>query len=150
MAQENKSISVLPAQEQAQIDLWADFGWDLKSSQEIFNRDSHLEGRSSGTYSVTTTTNYVKLVFTRDTNMKNYNEIAAIEREFDSLHEHKIPGPNLNGKWILSFLFFGIGLVLFILLKLINMKKKKDAIAHNSMVRRKRAELRQKARALLS
>lgn len=146
---ETKSISVHPSYEQNQIDLWADFGWALLSSQEIYSKDTHTESRSDGNYSVTETTNYVKLVFQRDTEMKNYNEIRQIEKEFDSQKEVAIPGPNFNFLWFLFSCLYGIGLVVFIILKIKNKGKKQQAIEHNQQVARNRITLRQKARALV-
>lgn len=60
---ESTSLSVLPNDEQEAIDTYQKFGWELKSSQEIFNKDSHNERRGDSVYNVTETTNYVKLVF---------------------------------------------------------------------------------------
>lgn len=146
---ETKSVSVDPRHEQTQIDLWADFGWTLLSSQEIFSRESHLEGEGDNINSVTTTTNYVKLVFQRDTEMKNYKEIRQIEKEFDAQNEVRLPGPNFSFGWFILSCMFGLGIVLFILLKIANKDKKKQAIAHNEEVVRNRIKLREKSRALV-
>ena len=40
---ESKSVRVSPASEQITIDRYQKFGWVLLGSQEVFNRDSHLE-----------------------------------------------------------------------------------------------------------
>ncbi|MBE7080383.1 MAG: hypothetical protein E7371_04010 [Clostridiales bacterium] len=82
MAKETKSISVHPDDEQETIDLYQTFGWELQSSQEIFNRDSHLERSGNNINSITTTTNYVKLVFSRETTMPNYSKLSALENEY--------------------------------------------------------------------
>lgn len=60
---ESTSLSVSPKEEQSVIELHHKFGWELKLSQEIFNKDSHNERRGDSVYNVTETTNYVKLVF---------------------------------------------------------------------------------------
>lgn len=85
MAKETKSISIVPSEEQDTIELWQKFGWELVSSQEIFNRDSHLEESGDHINSVTTTTNYVKLVFARDKEMKNYSQIVDLENRFNGV-----------------------------------------------------------------
>lgn len=85
MAKETKSISIVPSEEQDTIELWQKFGWELVSSQEIFNRDSHLEQSGDSVNTVTTTTNYVKLVFARDKEMKNYSEIVDLENRFNNV-----------------------------------------------------------------
>ena len=79
---ETKSISVAPDGENYAIKLWANFGWELKSSQEINNTDSHLERRGDEIVSVTTKENYVKLVFSRDTKMPNYDRIHELEQNY--------------------------------------------------------------------
>lgn len=85
MAKETKSISVHPNDEQSTIELYQCFGWELQSSQEIFDRDSHQERKNDTLYSVTTTTNYVKLVFSRQTDIKNYRKLVELENRFDSV-----------------------------------------------------------------
>lgn len=81
---ESKSMTVAPSREQSTIDTYQKFGWSLVSSQEIFNKDSHLERDSRNNLnSVTETTNYVKLVFQRDTDMPNYAQIRDLNNSFD-------------------------------------------------------------------
>lgn len=85
MAKETKSISIVPSEEQDTIELWQKFGWELVSSQEIFSRDSHLEQSGDNVNSITTTTNYIKLVFARDKEMKNYSQIVDLENKFNGV-----------------------------------------------------------------
>ncbi|MBR6038871.1 MAG: hypothetical protein IKP38_00125 [Clostridia bacterium] len=82
---ESTSVTCKPEEENSRIDLFERFGWTLKSSQEIFNKDSHTEVQHGTRYSVTETTNYVKLVFTRDKDMPYYNEIVSLENKYNSL-----------------------------------------------------------------
>lgn len=89
---ETKSVTVAPDYENFEIQKWAKFGWVLKSSQEIYSKDSHLESRGDAVYSVTSTTNYVKLVFQRDTEMKNYQALKSLEQEYYSLIDPAIKG----------------------------------------------------------
>ena len=81
---ESTSLSVLPNDEQEAIDTYQKFGWELKSSQEIFNKDSHNERRGDSVYNVTETTNYVKLVFQRDKDMPYYKQICELENKYYS------------------------------------------------------------------
>ncbi len=79
---ESKSVSVAPADEQEAIQKHEQFGWELKSSQEIHSQDSHLESRGDEIWNVTTTTNYVKLVFQRDMDMPNIAAVRKVEEEY--------------------------------------------------------------------
>ena len=85
MAFESKSISVAPSEEQNTIELFQTFGWELKSSQEVFSQESHLERDGDDIRSVTSTTNYVKLTFSRDKEMENYAKLAQLENQFYSI-----------------------------------------------------------------
>lgn len=81
---ESKSVRVAPAAEQSTIDRYQKFGWVLLGSQEVFNRDSHLEEGAPGTInSVTETTHFVKLVFQRDMDMPYYNKIKELDEQFE-------------------------------------------------------------------
>lgn len=86
---ESTSLSVLPNDEQEAIDTYQKFGWELKSSQEIFNKDSHNERRGDSVYNVTETTNYVKLVFQRDKDMPYYKQICEIENKYLEVMNNK-------------------------------------------------------------
>ena len=79
---ESKSLTVSPDSEQEIINTMQNFGWELKSSQEIYSKDSHIEKQGRKNVSVTETTNYVKLVFERDTKMENYERICELENTF--------------------------------------------------------------------
>ena len=81
---ESKSVRVSPAAEQITIDRYQKFGWVLLGSQEVFNRDSHLEEGAPGTInSVTETTHFVKLVFQRDMDMPYYDKIKELDEQFE-------------------------------------------------------------------
>lgn len=101
---ESKSLSVSPEMEHEAIETYQKFGWELKSSQEIFNKDSHQELRGDSVYSVTETTNYVKLVFQRDKDMPYYNEVCEIEDKYFDLLNHKPIYYFGHGLLILGFL----------------------------------------------
>ena len=94
---ETKSAQVAPNQEQSTIDLYQKFGWTLLSSQEIYSKNSHIESRGGQNYSVTETTNYVKLTFQRDKDMPNYDKIVPLENEYFAL-ANSIPVNDGKGK----------------------------------------------------
>ena len=76
---ETKAVQIHPSEENEQINLWGKFGWEVQSSQEIYNQNT----KDLGDKVVTTTTNYVKLVFSRDTSMPNYDKIRSYENDYD-------------------------------------------------------------------
>lgn len=82
MAMEIKTLDVKNSEEQSTIEFWSQFGWVLKSSQRVYNKDSHLETRGEDTYSVTETVDFTKLVFERDKNAPNYGKIVSLEKEY--------------------------------------------------------------------
>ncbi len=85
MAMEYKTLDVSNEDETDVIEYWQQFGWELKSSQRIFNRDSHLESRNDSVYSVTNTVNFTKIVLERNTNHPYYRDIVTLEREYVQL-----------------------------------------------------------------
>lgn len=82
---ETMTRKVAPKDEQKTINTMANFGWQVKSSQEINTVDSHLETRNDTLYSVTTKENYVKLLFQRNTEMKNYAQLVQLERQYAAI-----------------------------------------------------------------
>ena len=108
---ETKAFTVSPENEQSTIDLAANFGWKLKSSQEINNTDSHLENRNGNIYNVTTSEHYIKLVMERDTNMNNYARITKLENQFFTIMNAEPVKQEIKIKGWLVF----IGLLLYVL-----------------------------------
>lgn len=88
MAMEIKTLDISNDAEDTTIQIYQDFGWSLKSSQRVFNRDSHLESEGDSVYSVTKTVDYTKLVFERDKSMPHYKEIKELEDRFFYLLEN--------------------------------------------------------------
>ena len=126
---ETKTLTVNPNAEQSTIDLFACFAWNLKSSQEIKTKDSHLERRGDDIVSVTETEHYVKLVFERDTKRENYARIKELEETY---HRIMAAEPTMRtvytsmGITVLLFVFYIIPGVLYLMFK---NKKKKEAKA---------------------
>lgn len=89
MAREIKTLTVKPDEDAQTIQNLQCFGWTLLTSQEVYNKDSHLEAWGKNTYSVTQTTHYVKLTFERDpAKMVNYSQIRRMEEAYMA-----VPGP---------------------------------------------------------
>lgn len=82
MRTEAKTMQVHPRDEQYYIDVMQEFHWNLKSSQEIKTRDSHVETRGGQLYNVTESSNYVKLVFERPIEFPNKDEVVKLENEY--------------------------------------------------------------------
>ena len=81
---ESKSMVVAPSNEQSVIKDFELFGWTLASTQEVRDTDTTIESDYYDIYTVTRTTNYVKLLFQRDKNMANYDEICRLEKIYFS------------------------------------------------------------------
>ncbi len=103
MAMEIKTLDVKNSKEAETIEFWAQFGWVLKSSQRIYNKDSHLEQRGDSTYSVTETVDFTKLVFERDKNGPHYDEIVSLEAEYfacmNALNKAEKEEKNVQARW---------------------------------------------------
>lgn len=107
MAKEIKSLTVKPNEDAQTIQNLQCFGWELLSSQEVYNKDSHLEAWGKNTYSITQTTHYVKLIFERDSaKIANYSQIRRMEDAYMSVpYPKKNPAPEKKKfKWVFSFL----------------------------------------------
>jgi hypothetical protein len=114
---ESYSIQVHPNDEQAVINLMQKFHWSLLTSQEIKNIDSHLERRGDTIYSVTNSEHYVKLVFSRDLDLPNLGEIKKLEQAYNDLPVPRYPKlfPVGLWLWIIFSLFYGIGIVVWLI-----------------------------------
>lgn len=124
---ETKSLKVGVNDEQATIEGMQCFGWELKSSQEINVKDSHLESGTftNNIYSVTTSEHYVKLVFSRDTAMNNYSRISALENEYDTLWGQQ-PVKPAPFRFLVAFILLWIAIVPGILYIVFKIKGKSD------------------------
>ncbi len=99
---ESKSVSVAPAMEQEAIEKHELFGWTLLNSQEVLSKESHLKEEGGDLWNVTTTTNYVKLVFQRNLEMPQIAEIKKLEEKYWNNYEIYKNHPSiLPGKFVL-------------------------------------------------
>ncbi|MBQ3591383.1 MAG: hypothetical protein II979_05530 [Clostridia bacterium] len=116
MATENKSIKVHPALEQTMIDNYELFGWNLMNSQEIHTQTSHSDEDDLFVYHYTTTTNYVKLQFSRDKEMENREKILPLETEFWDCFDTYMSIPKfLPGKIIMGWTILYTGATVVII-----------------------------------
>ncbi len=136
---ESKSIKVGVSQEQHYIDLMQKFGWSLQSSQEINVKESHLERSGDTIYSVSTGENYIKLVFRRDTEMKNYVKLKQLENQYFNVLDRQPSSMNIKTA-LLGLLFFVLPGVLYIVLKVTQKKKWEQEMENTAYPALKEAE----------
>lgn len=117
---ESKSIKTHPELEQEMIERHELFGWKLKSSQEIYSQTSHEEDGLVYTYNCLTTTNYVKLVFSRDRDRENMDKIKKLEEEYWNCVYTYYETPGFLPKKKIFWAIAGIFLIPAVLLLLIN------------------------------
>ena len=82
MAMETKILEVKNSEETRVIEYWSQFGWQLKSSQRIYNKDSHIERRGDDIVNVTETVDFTKIILERDKSNPNYDTIVKLEDEY--------------------------------------------------------------------
>ncbi len=170
--EETKKLKIAPSEEERVTQLMQDFGWSLVSSQEIKNTDSHLERKGDTIYNVTTTENYINLLFRRDTAMPNYNRIVDCENQYYAVPDNQPVSARGRTIAIIASLFFLIMmivgfsngapgfaipcLVFFLILVGVSVLATRSGMKTNAGIRsqnaqndQKRTELRQKSRSLL-
>lgn len=104
MAKEFLTLDVDNSSEADIIQMFQNFGWDLKSSQRVFNQDTrpvaaYTYKDVSFIQSKTETVDFTKLVFEREKNMPGYSELVVLENEFFELYgdlPDVTPGPILD------------------------------------------------------
>ena len=131
---ESVSIQVHPNDEQDQINLMQMFHWNLLSSQTIKTVDSHLERRGDDIYSVTNSEHYVKLAFSRSLETPNLNEIKRLETDYFNLPRPKYPKLLPGGifLWGIASLFYGIGIIGWLMYFFLAYKPNKDKADANA------------------
>ena len=114
MAEQIKSVKVHPDYETMEIEYRQKCGWEFVSTQEIYNKDTHMESSvfSNSVTSVTETTHYVKLTFKRDPNNVK-KEIRDLESKIDSLYPPEEPFLYGCATYVVCFCFLaGIGVLI--------------------------------------
>lgn len=147
--QETRSIRCRVSEEDNEVRLWQCFGWTLLSSQEVNIVDNSLESDYAGNvYQVKHKEQYIKLVFARETNMKNYSELVSLERQYDSIKE--IPYKMYFFSFIKLIFFNVIYLIIFIIKKNRIKKANEQIKQQNQVILKKKQEILEKARRLLN
>ena len=122
-----------PNEEQEIIDRMSSFGWQLKSSQEINSKGLGCEKKGFKNRLTASKENYVKLIFDRDTEMKNYKELVELERRFYDLMNSTPSKPKTYQIFLAVFLLctlFPIGILYAIILS--SKQKNKKALKIDS------------------
>ena len=101
MSIETKKVVCEPTRETNLINHYTSFGWTLSHRDEVFSQTQHITGANtygyifdgdftgSGTtiHSYTTTTNYVNLLFSRDTQKAHYEELSSLDQQCEKLFQ---------------------------------------------------------------
>jgi len=146
---ESTSVQVSPELENNIIEEFESFGWELKSSQTIDTKNTHLESKFDALYSVTESTNYIKLVFRRNKNIKNYEKIKNLEYSFNNMYIRQQPKAPSIGWIICAILFFPLSTIPFIAIYLFKKKKYKDKCQIIKTTNIEACSLKEEARQLL-
>ncbi len=115
---ESKSLQVHPALENSTIELWQNFGWSLKSTQEV---NKYAGEDEDYTY----TESYIKLAFQRDTSIPNYAKIKELEDKYNEIANRE-PTWKPKFHWKLAGILLLLYLVPGIIYLVIYFKKKKE------------------------
>jgi hypothetical protein len=104
---ESKVLEVLPSDEQDTINVTQKFGWNLLSSQMISSNNPNVYSNVLEKYGVDASrlrnprnshsrTEVAKLVFQRDLDLLNLNEIKRLESEYQALVDQVIRVPDYS------------------------------------------------------
>lgn len=149
---EYQTIKVRPYEETNMIQYMETFGWKLDETREIYNEsqevvgstvtvnNSFMQGFTGNDANVkvqtrTNVTHYLNMRFSRDTNMKHYDRISALQSEFESLDylKHKeMPSPPI----VLTLVaIFGFATIILPVMAIVSWKRypkeKAEVIAFN-------------------
>jgi hypothetical protein len=160
---ETRFIEVGPDEVNKIIDVWATFGWELLGApQEINYSTTHRTQETDDHYSseYTTTTNYVKITFQRDKEIKNYSQLASFQSDYEAVPRPGVP-PSRFGIFklfgipiwiivsIIGLLLYVVPGVLIIIWRCVSYSKKnKQWDAEYDNMIKKREEILEKARSL--
>lgn len=122
MAVERKVLRIAAEYEEICIQEYEYFGWKLESSQDCYEESVGVEyDIAFQPWLVSYTNSYVKIILTRDTNMKHYNELAELEikyfadKEMSMDYDEKAKfGGGYIALIVFSFIFALIGLAISI------------------------------------
>ena len=113
---EYKSLNVAPEEETEAIQYYETFGWKLDETREVYNESQKVVGEKYTSYNSfmrgftgndgkvevqtrTAVTHFLSMRFSRETSMKNYDKLSALQNEYESLEY--LPHKDLPRKPIL-------------------------------------------------
>lgn len=153
---ETRSMDIEPYMEEDIIKIMEDFGWQVQNSQRVYSKDSHNEVRDYGTLigikTVTETTDFIKITFSRDRAMPHYSELKKLNDEYEALVPFEyLPEPERDMRWFSDLLFWPT--TLRTIKKYKKDKQEIEAInetryEQNQKIEQKRERLRELARAI--
>jgi hypothetical protein len=129
---ESKTFQCHPDDAQNRIDTMQKFHWSLLSSQDVKTATHGLESGGwlddDNVYSVRRTEHFVKLTFSREIDLPNLNEIKKLEAAYFGLPSPYYPKlfPIHIGLWAVLTLFYGLGIVLWLLYFFLSFKPKTE------------------------
>lgn len=99
---EYKSLKVAPEEETDVIQFYDTFGWKLEETREVYNESQEFLGEKYTSYNAfmqgftgndgkvevqtrTNVTHFLSMRFSRETTMKHYNRLSALQNEFEGL-----------------------------------------------------------------
>jgi hypothetical protein len=126
MPKETMTRQIHPDAQDAFINTYTLFGWELVSSQIV--TDNYQEMRGDTLYQVREKSANVSLV--RDTNMKNYSELASLQKKYEAVPSAPYPPSAFSLPWVIITV---IGLaayvvpgVLIIIWRITSTRKKRE------------------------
>jgi len=125
---ESTTYTVPPNDEHDAIRTMECFGWKVLGVQEIRLENTRLESRAASMFSsanelwsVTTTTHYMRLTFSRDLDEPNLAKLRELERRYLALGYPPKPFSFVSAHWVggvaLSFCLVGIPIIAMIILQ---------------------------------
>ena len=159
---ETRSFEVAPGTDEATIQEWRSFGWELVGAPQVVRTsDSQVfTGQDSdGTEHYTTTkgVHYIKLTFERDPARPNYNELKSLEGEYRSIKDPYYPeAPRFITKLWLILIGVGLlayvipGIILLVIHIILHVKKSKEYNEDYATYTRKSAEVRSQREEILT
>lgn len=161
--EETRILKVSEGAEQAETEVWQDFGWSLIGTQAVNIVDNHLERKGDEVYQITNRQSYVRVTFKRNTNMPEYLKIKEYESQYHGLKLEAKKGKAFAVFLIILAVSFAVGalyigylmipavvcafLGIFLIIRASNANTKISA--HNLEVIEERKRLRKLSRELL-
>lgn len=168
---EYKTLKIAPEDEVTAIRYLETFGWKLEETREVYNESQEVVGEkytayggfmqgltgNDGRVDVETRTNvthFLSMRFMRETTMKNYDKLSALQNEYDRLEIeplYDMPKKPILMTIIGLFGCFSIFLPIGAIASWIKYASdKKKVVAHNETVQRKNPQTRQRIQQIIA